>query len=1031
MKASVVALGLISALAGAQSLEEGLVRSLKLLLQLTGARAAGLVFFPRRGAPISVLVGTRGAPALDRWLRDLLALPPRPGKSPVTAPPGWKGPGRSGLLHLPIGPGTRPAGRLLLLAPAGRRGPIRAALPPAFLREFGSSLEQVWRLHQRTLRLSVMNDITALLASTVPLEEIYQAFSAAVARLVEFDALAVTLIDRERRQFRAVDVTARSVPLPVSEPRLPLAETLVGWVAERRIPRRVDDLTHPSVPSQSREILSARGYRSAVVVPLSSGEEVAGTLNLCHRRPLAFDDEDVEILLEVAILLAAAMENRRLLSETRQRAEELGALYRTSQLITARLYLPAVLEAIIRSVTELTGGTGCGIGLLDAERSHVGHVAAHGFRTAEWRSLSLAVGEGIIGRVAMNGVPIRTDDIREDPRSAQRDVDEREGIRSMLAVPLRVGEEIIGVISTFATAVGAFGAHHQTLLEAFADQAGIAIQNARLFEERVRWARQMQALNEAGRAVNRSLDPNETIRVILEQAREVLSAESCGLMGLDPEKGELYSVGSLDLAREVLGRIRIRVGEGITGMAVLLRRPVQSADLWNDPRVRFPQLPRESGFRSMLAVPLLVGDGATGAITVFRKDIHHFSEDEENLLSAFADQAAMALEHARLFSSVRTYSEQLETMVDERTRALDQQKRFVEVILETLPLGLYVLDGHLGVVTANRAGLEVLPCEAGRGSSFLSLFPEDKRHEVGEFLVTALGAREVRRVEQEMSVGGRPRTLRLTAALLASTEEAETHAVVLIEDITLQKRLAQQVLLTERLTVAGRLAAGVAHELNNPLATIAGCAESLRERAKDPSLGANPAFRDFSSYLAIIEEEAFRCKEITGSLLQFVREPGSSRVPTDLNGLVEKALDLLRHQPRFAGAQYATELDPALPPAVVNEGQIRQVFLGLAANALEAMEGKGRLTVKSRRLPDGEFAVEFDDEGPGIPDTALPRIFDPFFTTKPPGQGTGLGLAIAQGIVADHGGRIEVSTRMGRGSTFRVVLPRGERSERP
>ncbi len=1031
MKAGAVAPGLISALAGSQSLEEGLGRSLKLLLELTGARAAGLVFFPRRGAPVSVLAGTQGAPALDHWLRELLALRPPPGKSPAGAPSGWKGPGRPGLLHLPIGLRTEPVGRLLLLAPAARHGRIRAALPPAFLREFGSSVEQVWRLHQRTLRLSVMNDITALLASTVSLDGIYQAFSAAIARLVEFDALAVTLIDRERRQFRAVDVTARSVPLTVSEPRLPLAETLVGWVAERRIPRRVDDLTHPSVPPQSREILSARGYRSAVVVPLYSGEEVAGTLNLCHRRPRAFDDEDVEILLEVAVLLAAVMENRRLLSETRQRAEELGALYRTSQLITSRLYLPAVLEAISRSVTELTGGTGCGIGLFDAERSHVRHVAAHGFRTAEWRSLSLATGEGIIGRVAMNGVPIRTDDIRDDPRSAQRDVDEREGIRSMLAVPLRVGEEIIGVISTFSTAVGAFGAHHQTVLEAFADQAGIAIQNARLFEERVRWARQMQALNEAGRAVNRSLDPNETIRVILEQAREVLGAESCGLMALDPEKGELYSVGSLDLTREVLGQIRIRVGEGITGMAVLLRRPVQSADLWNDPRVRFPQLPRESGFRSMLAVPLLVGDGATGAITVFRKDIHHFPEDEENLLSAFADQAAMALENARLFSSVRTYSEQLESMVEERTRALDQQKRFVEVILETLPLGLYVLDGHLGVVTANRAGFEVLPCEAGRGSSFLSLFPEDKRHEVGEFLVAALGAREVRRVEEEMTLGGRPRTLRLTAALLASREEAETHAVVLIEDITLQKRLAQQVLLTERLSLAGRLAAGVAHELNNPLATIAGCSESLRERAKDPSLGANPAFRDFPSYLAIIEEEAFRCKEITGSLLQFVREPGSSRVPTDLNGLVEKALDLLRHQPRFAGAQYASELDPALPPAVVNEGQIRQVFLGLAANALEAMEGKGRLTVKSRGLPDGDLAVEFHDEGPGIPETALARIFDPFFTTKPPGQGTGLGLAIAQGIVADHGGRIEVSTRTGQGSAFRVVLPRGQGSERP
>ncbi len=1028
MKRSAVASGLISALAGAQSLEEGLGRSLTLLLQLTRARAAGLLFLPRRGAPLSVLAGTRGAPALERWLRDLLALPPQ--KSPAAPPPGWKGPGRPVLLRLPIGPRAQPSGRLLLLA-AGRRGLSRNALTPAFLSEFGVAVERVWRLHQRTLRLSVMNEIAALLASTLTLEEVCQAFSEAVARLVEFDSLAVTLIDRERQEFRAVDVTARSVSLPVTDTRLPLGETLVAWVAERRIPRRVDDLTHSSVPPRSREILSSRGYRSAVVVPLYSGEEVAGTLNLCHRRPGAFDDEDVEILLEVAILLAAAIEHRRLLSETRQRAEELGALYRTSQLITSRLYLPAVLEAISRSVTELTGGTGCGIGLLDADKTWVTHVAAHGFRTVEWRSLSLAVGEGIIGRVAMTGIPIRTDDIRSDPHSARRDVDEREGIRSMLAVPLRVGEEIIGVISAFSTAVGAFAAPHETLLEAFADQAGIAIQNARLFEERVRWARQMQALNEAGRAVNRSLDPNETIRVILEQAREVLGAASCGLMALDPEKGELFSVGSLDLAREVLGQIRIRVGEGITGMAVLLRRPVQSSDLWNDPRVRFPQLPRESGFRSMLAVPLLVGDGATGAITVFRKDIHHFPEDEENLLSAFADQAAMALEHARLFSSVRTYSEQLEAMVEDRTLALDQQKRFVEVILETLPLGLYVLDGELAVVTANRAGLEVLPCEAGRGCSFVSLFPEGKRLAVGEFLIATLAAREVRQIEEEFTLDGRSKTLRLRAAPLASTVEEETHLVVLIEDITLQKRLAHQMLLTERLTIAGRLAAGVAHELNNPLATIAGCAEALRERAKDPALAGLPAFHDFPSYLGIIEEEAFRCKEITGSLLQLVREPGSRRQSTDLNGLLEKVLELLRHQPRFAGAQYVTELDAALPPAMANEGQIRQVFLGLAANALEAMEGKGRLTVRSRRLPDGDLAVEFEDQGSGIPEAVLPRIFDPFFTTKPPGQGTGLGLAIAQSIVADHGGRVEVSTAPGRGSTFRVVLPQGQGAGRP
>jgi signal transduction histidine kinase len=245
----------------------------------------------------------------------------------------------------------------------------------------------------------------------------------------------------------------------------------------------------------------------------------------------------------------------------------------------------------------------------------------------------------------------------------------------------------------------------------------------------------------------------------------------------------------------------------------------------------------------------------------------------------------------------------------------------------------------------------------------------------------------------------------------------------LIEDITLQKRMERQMLLTERLTTAGRLVAGVAHELNNPLATIAGCAEALKERGRDPELLASAAFKDFPSYLSLIEDEAFRCKEITGSLLQFVRDPGSRRAPTDLNGLVEKALDLLRHQPRFAASRMVAELDPGVPEVVANEGQLRQVFLGLSANALEAMEGQGTLTVRTRRQGPGEVEVEFADEGPGIAEEILPRVFDPFFTTKPPGQGTGLGLAIAQGIVADHGGRIEVSSRPGAGATFRVLLP--------
>ena len=315
-----------------------------------------------------------------------------------------------------------------------------------------------------------------------------------------------------------------------------------------------------------------------------------------------------------------------------------------------------------------------------------------------------------------------------------------------------------------------------------------------------------------------------------------------------------------------------------------------------------------------------------------------------------------------------------------------------------------------GTVRANREGAALVPVGPTARRPFAELMPAAKAEVVRTFLEGAVTAREVQHAEQELPAGGETLTVRLTATPLRAPQA--THVLVLVEDITLQKRLERQMLLT-----------GVAHELNNPLATIAGCAEALRERAQDPHLRDLDAFKDFPAYLSLVEEEAYRCKEITGSLLHFVRDPGSRRAPTDLNVLVDKVLELIGHQSRYAQSRLERRPDAELPDVVANEGQLRQVFLGLASNALDAMNGKGTLTVTTRRRNAREVEIGFEDEGPGIPEHVLPRVFDPFFTTKPPGQGTGLGLAIAQGIVADHDGRIEVDTRVGAGTTFRVILP--------
>jgi GAF domain-containing protein/nitrogen-specific signal transduction histidine kinase len=1017
---------LLATLGRAASPEAGFARTLRRLVEDSGAVAGGLLFTPASGRRIQVTVGPRPGSALEAWIGERLAEPAR-GVSFRTLrepPPGWRRRARPGLLRASLGEPSAPSGRFVLLGPGGRGGLHTARIPVGFPREFGLAMAQVWQLHQRTRRLEVINEVTALAGSALDLPGVYQAVARAVARLIRFSALGVGLLDRERHELRLIDVVVSPddrADAETRDARFPSAGSLAQWVADQRAPIRIDNLSDPRLPPGSRERFRRRGFQSAVLAPLITQGEVIGSLLVGHSDPHAFSAEDVEILSEVALPLASAIERARLHAEMVRRAETLGALNETSRLISARLHLPAVLATISRSVDTLIGSAGCGIGLLNAERNAIEHVAAHGSRTAEWRTLTTPVGIGIIGRAAATGAPIRVEDIRGDARPADAAIDEKEGIRAMLAVPLRVGDAVIGVISAYSHEPGYFTSREETLLEAFAEQAAIAIQNARLFEESQRRARETEALLAAGRVVSQSLEVGETIRVILHQAREVLGVQSGSIFTLDEATGELTAVASLDEGPARVGQIRVRVGQGITGLAVAEGRPLQSEDLWNDPRA-LPQPAVAGGLRSMLVVPLVASGRTMGALTALRTDVHHFPPHEVALASAFADQAALALEHARLFSSVRTYSERLEAMVAERTRELDEQKRFVEVVLETLPLGLYVLDRDLAVVSANREGATVLTGAPATQADFLDLVPAAKAGALRGFLKGVLEDGEVHQTEEEMVLAAETRMFRLTAAPLRGAHHRVTHAILLIEDITLQKRLERQMLLTERLTTAGRLVAGVAHEINNPLATIAGCAEALRERARDPRLAALDAFRDFPSYLALIEEEAYRCKEFTGSLLRFVRDPGSRRGAIDVNALVERTLDLLRHQPRFAASEMVTELDPALPPVIANEGQLRQVFLGIAANALEAMDGRGRLTV-STRVRGGEGEIEFTDAGPGIPEEILSRLFDPFFTTKPPGQGTGLGLAIAQGIITDHAGRIDVRSRPGAGASFRVVLP--------
>jgi signal transduction histidine kinase len=240
------------------------------------------------------------------------------------------------------------------------------------------------------------------------------------------------------------------------------------------------------------------------------------------------------------------------------------------------------------------------------------------------------------------------------------------------------------------------------------------------------------------------------------------------------------------------------------------------------------------------------------------------------------------------------------------------------------------------------------------------------------------------------------------------------------ELIRTHQRLAQ----SEKLAAMGKLAAGVAHEINNPLASIAGYAEDLRELARAKKLKLTKEFSEFPESLKIIEEQAYRCKAIIKKLLSFAREMEVRWEEVDLNGLIRETIPLVDY--RLSGkpdVRLDFDLSPKLPRIQSDWGKLQQVLVNLLENAFDAVENRGSVVIRTE-ASERSVEVRVEDDGAGIPEENRDRIFDPFFTTKPVGEGTGLGLSICYGLVSELRGKIDFETRKGEGTTFRLSLPR-------
>ncbi|MDP3025636.1 MAG: ATP-binding protein [candidate division Zixibacteria bacterium] len=261
---------------------------------------------------------------------------------------------------------------------------------------------------------------------------------------------------------------------------------------------------------------------------------------------------------------------------------------------------------------------------------------------------------------------------------------------------------------------------------------------------------------------------------------------------------------------------------------------------------------------------------------------------------------------------------------------------------------------------------------------------------------------------------------RMTKDLAKAQEELKEWSKVLekrVEERTQElKKTQEQLIQSEKLASLGKLAAGIAHEINNPLTGILTYSSLLLKENKDNL--------QIKEDLEVIVNETTRCRKIVKGLLEFARQTEPSKAPANINKVVEETLSLLETQALFQNIKIEKRLKKGLPDVMMDIDQIKQVFMNIIINAAEAMSQGGTLTIQSDSDPQKRFAeVCFIDTGPGIPEENLSKIFDPFFTTKRSGKGTGLGLSVSYGIIQRHDGFLEVKSQLGKGSTFTVKLP--------
>jgi signal transduction histidine kinase len=860
---------------------------------------------------------------------------------------------------------------------------------------------------------------------------------------------------------------------PLSRDRLHAAAILDAKLID--FPDAEAEKDGPLGPGVRNFLLS--GNRAVTIMPMLRGEGAIGAISVTRAVPGPLSDKQIAILRTFADQAVIAIENVRLFRELQETIQQQTAATDVLKVISSSPGdLAPVFESILINATRICEASFANLALFDGLQCRLAamHNAPKAYEELRRRDQVFSPAGTPTGRVVETKQPLHVADLSADADFRDSNMAKLAGARSTLGVPMLKDNQAIGAIFSYRQEVRPFTEKQIELMQNFAAQAVIAIENTRLFKELEARNKdlgesleQQTSTAEVLKTISRStFDLRAVLQALVDNAARLSGATRAIMHRPDPDGNYRPAfMFNYEPDSPLIARLReqpIRPGrDSINGRVLLERKPIHVADVLSDTEYGRHDLAKAGGFRTILSVPMLRDGEAIGLISLTKgAEIDPFTEKQMELVTTFADQAVIAIENVRLFN--------------ETTEALEQQKASAEVlgaisssIADTGPVFDKIVEscarlfeGHyVGIGLVKEDGLVHIAAYHGRQrEEFTSAFPVPVSNDsaTGRAILSrevvhyadALGGADVpvylRRSAEKIGgksvivapmlwegrgVGGifvgRPFVGEFSDKAIRQLKAFADQAVIAIQNARLFREIQEK---SGQLEVANKhkseFLANMSHELRTPLNAIIGFSEVLIERMF------GEVNEKQADYLKDIYDSGRHLLSLINDILDLSKiEAGRMELELssfDMPSAISNAMTLVRERAQRHGIALGLDIDKRLGEFQADERKFKQILLNLLSNAVKFTPDGGRVDV-SARLNGGKAEVSVKDSGIGIAPEDQASLFEEFkqvgrdYTRK--AEGTGLGLALTKKFVELHGGEIRVESAPGAGSTFTVALP--------